>query len=329
MAVNKVIYGGEPLVDLTGDSVSPDSLLTGRTAHQADGTTITGTMFEGMPESYSLSDALLDNDGDPIEDISGDEIDGDVLYARYSSALIGPPGPKGDKGDPGPKGDKGDDGAKGAKGDPGVTPNIQIGTVSTLDAGSKATASITGTTTNPKLNLGIPKGEKGDAGESASGGSGGGWKCIYDELGSGRDVMPMGDRTMWGPYISRSDMGSEMVFDLRANNTDYGGWGMTIELIAAGADSSTSQTQFKRLQNVTLPCTNGDGKSVVKIYADATSGRIDIATSDGGTTETVETKYGFVDGDPTNNEPRIMLGLVSIEGVSTFDTSARLRIYTR
>lgn len=49
----------------------------------------------------------------------------------------------------------------GTNGKDGVTPNIQIGTVDTLPAGSQATATITGTTENPLLNLGIPQGETG------------------------------------------------------------------------------------------------------------------------------------------------------------------------
>lgn len=57
-------------------------------------------------------------------------------------------------------------GAKGDKGDIGTTPNLQIGTVETLASGSSATASITGTTENPLLNLGIPKGENGTGGSS-------------------------------------------------------------------------------------------------------------------------------------------------------------------
>lgn len=60
-------------------------------------------------------------------------------------------------------------GDNGAKGDTGATPNLQIGTVTTLDSGSNATASITGTTENPVLNLGIPKGDKGDTGASGTG----------------------------------------------------------------------------------------------------------------------------------------------------------------
>lgn len=58
----------------------------------------------------------------------------------------------------------GKDGNPGAKGDPGptgATPNIQIGTVQTLEPGQDATASMTGTPENPLLNLGIPKGENG------------------------------------------------------------------------------------------------------------------------------------------------------------------------
>lgn len=73
-------------------------------------------------------------------------------------------GEKGDKGDPGKDGapgEKGEPGADGAQGADGVTPDLQIGTVTTLDAGSDATASITGTVAQPVLNLGIPKGEDG------------------------------------------------------------------------------------------------------------------------------------------------------------------------
>ena len=59
------------------------------------------------------------------------------------------------------KGEKGDTGATGPQGSPGITPNIQIGTVTTLSAGSDATASMSGTAENPVLDLGIPKGEAG------------------------------------------------------------------------------------------------------------------------------------------------------------------------
>jgi hypothetical protein len=43
MAYNKVVYGGKTLMDLTGDSVTPDKLLAGETAHDKSGETIAGT----------------------------------------------------------------------------------------------------------------------------------------------------------------------------------------------------------------------------------------------------------------------------------------------
>ena len=43
MAYNKIIYGGNTLIDLTGDTVTADKLLSGYTAHGADGESVTGT----------------------------------------------------------------------------------------------------------------------------------------------------------------------------------------------------------------------------------------------------------------------------------------------
>ena len=68
---------------------------------------------------------------------------------------------------------------KGDKGDTGTTPNLQIGTVETLDSGSNATASITGTVENPLLNLGIPKGADGESG-TGTGGSSEIWKKVIE-----------------------------------------------------------------------------------------------------------------------------------------------------
>ncbi len=51
---------------------------------------------------------------------------------------------------------KGDDGEDGQDGADGVSPVLSIGTVTTLPAGSQATASMGGTQAEPTLNLGIP-----------------------------------------------------------------------------------------------------------------------------------------------------------------------------
>lgn len=43
MAINKVIYGGNTLIDLTGDNITAADLLYGKTAHDKSGASITGT----------------------------------------------------------------------------------------------------------------------------------------------------------------------------------------------------------------------------------------------------------------------------------------------
>lgn len=43
MAISKVVYGGNTLIDLTADTVNADKVLKGYTAHGADGESITGT----------------------------------------------------------------------------------------------------------------------------------------------------------------------------------------------------------------------------------------------------------------------------------------------
>ena len=58
------------------------------------------------------------------------------------------------------------DTGKPSRGADGAVPDIQIGTVTTLPAGSDATASMGGTAENPLLNLGIPKGADGQGGSS-------------------------------------------------------------------------------------------------------------------------------------------------------------------
>lgn len=107
----------------------------------------------------------------------------------------GSPGAKGDKGEPGAKGEPGSPGAKGDKGDTGATPNLTIGSVTTLDAGQNATASMGGTAESPVLNLGIPKGAKGEPGQ----GGGGAW---YVTVTPGTNNSATADKTAAEVYAA-------------------------------------------------------------------------------------------------------------------------------
>mgnify|MGYP006969169512 CR=1 FL=1 len=55
MAINKVIYGGTTLIDLSGDSLaSADQLMQGVTAHDRTGALITGTGSGGGVDPSDL-----------------------------------------------------------------------------------------------------------------------------------------------------------------------------------------------------------------------------------------------------------------------------------
>lgn len=56
MAVNKVVYGNQTLVDLTEDTVTPETLAVGVTAHDKSGNIIVGTM---QPSHYEKKSGTL------------------------------------------------------------------------------------------------------------------------------------------------------------------------------------------------------------------------------------------------------------------------------
>ena len=53
MAVNKVVYNGDTLIDLSSDTVTADKLLQGVTAHDAAGNLIVGTLVIPSTEESS------------------------------------------------------------------------------------------------------------------------------------------------------------------------------------------------------------------------------------------------------------------------------------
>ena len=77
MAVNKVILGDQTLIDLTADSVTPDKLFKGITAHNMKGESIVGTMEGGStPSEPSDNTAVIfaDYDGNLIDTWTWDEV---------------------------------------------------------------------------------------------------------------------------------------------------------------------------------------------------------------------------------------------------------------
>lgn len=76
---------------------------------------------------------------------------------------------KGDKGDKGDRGEQGLPGEKGEKGDNGITPNIKVGKVVTLEPTEQANVERVGTLENPIFNFYIPRGIDGSGEGSGDG----------------------------------------------------------------------------------------------------------------------------------------------------------------
>ena len=71
MAVNKIIYGGNTLIDLTGDTVTKDKLLVGASAHNMAGVKIDG-------------ECTFDADTSDATAVSSEVLNGSTYYARGS-----------------------------------------------------------------------------------------------------------------------------------------------------------------------------------------------------------------------------------------------------
>lgn len=122
-------------------------------------------------------------------------------------------GEKGDKGDTGATGAAGQDGIDGKDGEDGITPEFSIGTVTTLSAGSNATATITGTKEKPVLNLGIPKGADGAGGGGSSGEDGEDGGYYIPAVNSSGDLS-------WNP--TKSDMPAVQTVNIKGAKGDTG-----------------------------------------------------------------------------------------------------------
>lgn len=99
------------------------------------------------------------------------QVDADTVEMSFTGSKGGMPAvPDAEitlpKGQTGPAGK---DGAAGPSGKDGVTPSMSVGTVNTLDPGSKATVTMGGTKEAPVLNFGIPRGADGAGGSGGEG----------------------------------------------------------------------------------------------------------------------------------------------------------------
>lgn len=90
MAVNKVVYGTEVLVDLTADTVSADKLVEGITAHDKSGVVIQGTLIDGDELGYGDPTLPLVNVAQLDFEISdSNETEPEIGMAQVGFAVLG------------------------------------------------------------------------------------------------------------------------------------------------------------------------------------------------------------------------------------------------
>ena len=82
MAVSKVNYGSDTLMDLTEDTVTPSNLMKGATAHDSAGNSITGILEETEITTTLSADSTNDQ-------VPGAKCVYDAIQAAIGNALGG------------------------------------------------------------------------------------------------------------------------------------------------------------------------------------------------------------------------------------------------
>ena len=77
---NKVTFAGKTLIDLTGDTVTADKILSGYTAHDKSGKKITGTFMSDLPLGFGIDGTIEDDNGDTLFDSNNISFIGEVMY---------------------------------------------------------------------------------------------------------------------------------------------------------------------------------------------------------------------------------------------------------
>ena len=88
MAVNKVEINGETKLDLTGDTVTPETLLSGATAHNAAGVQITGSAEPGAKLFLVTLTTPDYNGGYYDEDVTADKQFAEIFAAHQNGEIV-------------------------------------------------------------------------------------------------------------------------------------------------------------------------------------------------------------------------------------------------
>lgn len=91
MAINKIVFSGNVLIDLTEDTVTPEALAEGVTAYAADGTLITGTnsglSASGEAGTVNPGNNIIVYGGETLVDLSTVTVTPETLLEGYTAHM--------------------------------------------------------------------------------------------------------------------------------------------------------------------------------------------------------------------------------------------------
>ena len=82
--INKVVFNGETLIDLTNDTITAEDLIGGVTAHDKSGNAIVGTLEVNEGGDTTAEDGLIDA---TLREYSNDRVTTIRAYAFYANSL--------------------------------------------------------------------------------------------------------------------------------------------------------------------------------------------------------------------------------------------------
>ena len=186
----------------------------------------------------------------------------------------------------GQDGQNGKDGKDGVNGQDGTTPNIQIGTVETLEPNEHATVTRTGTDEEPVFNFGIPKGQQGGKGLDGTNGT------------DGKDATINGQNTV------EITTDNNITLEQQENILKFG---LDSQLIPKNNAEGTDNTFDDGLKSP-LFALSGDGKSEQKTTTGKNLFDYTTVRSTSGLTTTINTDGSITTkGTPTESYIKLVL----------------------
>lgn len=93
MGVGKVDYFGQTLIDLTNDTITPETLLNGITAHDANGDAIVGTFIGGGSDEWLYETGVFFPNGETHTVNHNLGKKPDIFYIKMNISFDKPTGP--------------------------------------------------------------------------------------------------------------------------------------------------------------------------------------------------------------------------------------------